>query len=119
MRLTRRQLRRTVRRVLKESMHGHLDGNISNIVLAASHEVAQAYGDITVQEVLETLQSMSEQEILDHSDPARYDTLEYGEYLVSTIRQIDYDTVLDKMWDLVNMGELADGYEDFFSLPGV
>ena len=118
MKISRQRLRRTVRRVLKESLHGHMDGNIADIVLHASHLVAEEYGDITVQDVLDTLHSMSDQDVIDHADPMNYDTLEYNEYLVSTIRQIDYEMVVDKMHELVDLGELADGYEDFFSLPG-
>ena len=34
MKFTRRQLRKTIRRVLKESVMGHLDGNISNEYLS-------------------------------------------------------------------------------------
>ena len=118
MRLTKPQLRRTIRRVLKESLHSHMDGNILDVVLHASRLVAEEWGDITVQDVLETLQKMPEQEVLGFADPMNYDTLEYNEYFVSTIRQIDYDSVVEKMWELVELGELADGYEDFFSLPG-
>ena len=128
MRLTKRQLKRIIREeytrlknrgLIKESLHSHMDGNILDVVLHASRLVAEEYGDITVQDVLETIQSMSEQEVLGFADPMSYDTLEYNEYFVSTIRQIDYDTVVEKMWELVELGELADGYEDFFSLPGV
>ena len=75
MRITSRELRRTIRRVLKESLHSHMDANISDIILYASQMVAEEYGDITVQDVLETLQSMPEQEILDYADPMSYDTL--------------------------------------------
>jgi len=107
------------RRMLRESLHSHMDANIADVVLHASHLVAEEYGDITVQDVLETIQSMSEQEVLGFADPMSYDTLEYNEYFVSTIRQIDYEMVVDKMYELVQLGELADGYEDFFSLPGV
>ena len=118
MRITRSQLRRTVRRVLNESLHSHMDGNIANIVLHAAHLVAEEYGDITVQDVVEVLHSMADHEVIDHADPMNYDTLEYNEYLVSNIRQIDYETVAEKMHELVDLGELADGYEDFFYLPG-
>ncbi len=118
MKISRQRLRRTVRRVLKESLHRHMDGNIADIVLHASHLVAEEYGDITVQDVLDTLHSMSDQDVIDHADPMNYDTLEYNQYLVSTIRQIDYDTVVEKMHELKSLGELEDGYEDFFSLPG-
>ena len=127
MRLTKRQLKRIIREeysrlqrrgLLRESLHSHMDGNIADVVLHASRLVAEEYGDITVQDVLETMQSMPEQEVLGFADPMTYDTLEYNEYFVSAIRQIDYDTVVEKMWELVDLGELADGYEDFFSLPG-
>jgi len=127
MRLTKRQLKQIIREeysrlqrrgLIKESLHSHMDGNILDVVLHASQLVAEEYGEITVQDVLETMQSMPEQEVIDHADPMNHDTFEYNEYFVSTIRQIDYDTVAEKMWELVELGELADGYEDFFSLPG-
>ena len=94
-----------------------MDGNIANLVLHAAQLVAEEYGDITVQDVLETLQSMPEEEVIAHADPMSYDTLEYNQYFVSTIKQIDYDTVVEKMFELKDLGELEDGYEDFFSLP--
>ena len=106
------------RRILRESLHGHMDGNITNLVLHACHLAGGEFADITVQDVLEKLQTMSEAEVIKHADPARYDTLEYNEYFVSAIRQIDYQTVTDKMFELVELGELEDGYEDFFGLPG-
>jgi len=112
------EARRRRRRMLRESLHGHMDGNIMNLVLHAAQLVGAEYGDITVSDVLKKLQKMPEQEVIDHADPMGYDSLEYNEYFVSTIRQIDYDTVVEKMWELVEHGELADGYEDFFSLPG-
>ena len=118
MRITETQLRRTVRKVLKESLHSHMDGNLADLVLHASHLVAEEYGDITVQDVLETLQSLTDEEIMSHADPMNYDTGKYTEYFASAVRQMDYDQVVEKMYELKDLGELEDGYEDFFSLPG-
>ena len=118
MRITETQLRRTIRKVLKESLHSHMDGNLADIVLHATHLVAEEYGDITVHDVLITLQSLTDEEIMSHADPMNYDSGKYAEYFVSTVRQMDYDQVVEKMYELKDLGELADGYEDFFSLPG-
>ena len=119
MRLTRRQLRRTVRRVLKESLMSHMDGNIMNIILYASQQIGEEYGDIVVDDVLKRIQQMSDEEIISNADPARYPAEHYNPALIDAVRQLDYNMVVDQMWELVELGELADGYEDFFSLPGV
>ena len=118
MRITRSRLRRTIRRVLKESLHGHMDGNIADIILHATHLVAEEYGDITVHDVMITLQSLTDEEIMSHADPMNYDSGEYAEYFLSVVRDMDYDQVVGKMYELKDLGELEDGYEDFFSLPG-
>ena len=118
MRLTRTQLRRTIRRVLKESLMGHMDGNITNVILHASQIIGHEYGDIVPDDVLEKIKGMSDEEIMSHADADRYPIEDYNPALLDAVRQLDYNMVVDKMWELVELGELADGYDDFFSLPG-
>jgi len=121
MKITRRQLRRTLRRVLRESVMGHMDGDINNLIFHASQLVAEEYGDITVQDVLETIQAMTDQEIASLADPsgARPQAKEdYIEFFVQTVQELSYEEIVEQMFRLVELGELADGYEDFFSLPG-
>ena len=116
MRITKNRLRRTIRRVLKESLHGHMDGNLSNIILHACQLVDEEFGEITVHDVMITLQSLTDEEILSHADPMNYGQSEYGQYFVDTVRSVDYDMTVEKMYELVELGELSDGYEDFFSI---
>ena len=95
-----------------------MDGNLANIVLHATHLAGEEYADITVHDVLITLQSLTDEEIMDHADPMTYDSGKYANYFVSAVRQMDYDQVVEKMYELKSLGELEDGYEDFFSIPG-
>ena len=74
MKISKQRLRRTIRRVLKESLHSHMDGNLANIVLHATHLAGEEYADITVQDVLNILQSLTDEEIMDHADPMTYDS---------------------------------------------
>ena len=110
MRVTRRSLRRTLRKVIRESVHGHLDGELTNVVFAACQEVAEQYGDITVQDVLGEIASSSNDYLTTEVDP------EHAEYFAEAIRNMDYDDILDRMHQLVDLGELSGGYEDFFEL---
>ena len=116
MRITKNRLRRTIRRVLKESLHGHMDGNLSNIILHACQLVDDEFGEITVHDVMITLQSLSDEEIMSHSDPMNYGSSEYNPYFLETVRSVDYDMAVEKMYELVELGELSGGYEDFFEL---
>ena len=53
---------------------------------------------------------------MQHADPMNYGSSEYGSYFVDTVRTVDYDMAVEKMYELVEMGELSGGYEDFFEL---
>ena len=119
MKITRRHLRRTIRRVLKESVMGHMDGDINNLIFHAAQVVAEEYGDITVQDVLDTIQSMSDQEIAGLADPsgtraeAKQD---YIDFFVRTVQELSYEEIVEHMFRLVELGELSGGYEDFFEM---
>ena len=110
MRVTRRSLRRTLRKVIRESVHGHLDGELTNVVFAACQEVAAEYGDITVQDVVDEIASRNNDYLTTEVDP------EHAEYFAEAVRNMGYDDVLDRMFQLVELGELSGGYEDFFEL---
>jgi len=116
MRITKSRLQRTLRRVLKESLHGHMDGNLSNIILHACQLVDEEYAEITVHDVMITLQSLTDEEIMQHADSMNYGSSEYDPYFLDTVRSVDYDMTVEKMYELVEMGELSGGYEDFFEL---
>ena len=121
MKITKRQLRKTIRRVLKESVMGHLDGNISNLVFHAVQEVAEEYAEITVDDVLGCIESMTDETLEMIADPSGVrpeGEQDYIDFFISSARELDYEMVLEKMFELVDMGELADGYEDIFTLPG-
>ena len=119
MKITRKQLRKTIQRVLKESVMSNMDGNISNIVFHAAQMVGEEFGDITVDDVLKKISSMNDQHIAAYADPSGISSQRAQNYIdlfVSSARELDYEMVLEKMLDLVDMGELAGGYEDMFEL---
>jgi len=121
MRISRQRLRRTVRRVLKESVHSRLDGELTNVVFAAVQDADTKYAEITVDDVIEFMGFMSDADIAamvvepDSTDP---EDIQMGEYFVDAARNMSYEDVRMKMMELVSMGELQDDLEDFFSLPG-
>ena len=96
--------------------HKFIGENLSNIILHACHLVDEEFGEITVQDVMTTLQSLTDQEIMEHADSMNYGSSEYDPYFLDTVRSVDYDMAVEKMHELVEMGELSDGYEDFFEL---
>ena len=120
MKIKMSNLRRTVRRVLKESMHSHLDGELTNVVFSAVQDADKQYADITVEDVLSAMALISDEEIVamvvepTSTDP---EDIQLGEYVVDLAREMSYEDVRLKMMELVSMGELVDDYEDFFSMP--
>jgi len=98
---------------------GHMDGNINNLILHATQEVAEEYADITVDDVLTSIQSMSPEEIADHADPSGVrpeGSQDYIDYFVETAQQLSYEEIVEQMYRLVELGFLSGGYEDFFEL---
>ena len=106
MKITKRQLRK----IIKESVHGHLDGELTNLVFAMAQEVNEKYNEITVQDVLEKIASTPDTWVANMVNPRLAD------YFVSSVRKMTYEDIVDRMHQLVDMGELADGYEDFFEI---
>ena len=96
MRLTKTQLRTTIRKVLRESMKD-LYSEIQNEILAVGQDFG---GELTVQDALDHLANEFE------GTKGMY-TSESG---------MSYDEVLGIMWEMVDAGLLTDGYEDFFSV---
>jgi len=120
MKIKMSKLRRTVRRVLKESMHSHLDGELTNVVFSAVQDADEQYADITVEDVLSAMALIPDEEIVamvvepTSTDP---EDIQLGEYFVDLAREMSYEDVRLKMMELVSMGELVDDHEDFFSMP--
>lgn len=120
MKIKMSKLRRTVRRILKESMHSHLDGELTNVVFSAVQDADKQYADITVEDVLSAMALISDEEIVamvvepTSTDP---EDIQLGEYFVDLAREMSYEDVRLKMMELVSMGELVDDHEDFFSMP--
>lgn len=106
MKITKRQLQK----IIKESVHSHLDAELTNLVFAMAQEVDQKYGEITVQDVLEKIASTPDTWVSNMVEP------KLADYFVSSVRQMTYEDVVDRMHQLVDMGELTDGYEDFFEM---
>lgn len=119
MRISITQLRKTIRRVLKEGVQSHLDGNLLNLVFAASQDVAEEYGEITVQDVEERIARMGGKELEMLAEPVGGDDRLYIDMWMDAVSTLTYETIVDYMFRLVEMGELADGYEDFFTLAKV
>ena len=104
-------------------MHGHMYGDLSNLVLHAAQEAGREYGgELTVDDVMEQIARMPKNNIASMADPSGYGNRPeavkiYREYFVESAKGLEYETVVDIMHDLVELGELTDGYEDFFYLP--
>lgn len=98
MRITKSQLRRTVRRVIKESMKD-LYGDVQNEILALAQDQG---GEVTVQDVVDYLSEFA-------NDPL-------GDHRANHVGAMEYEEVLQIMADMVEAGLLIDGYEDFFSV---
>ena len=96
MRIRRNKLRRTLRRVIKESMK-ELYGDIQNEILYIGQE---QHGEIVVQDVVDYLQNYA-------NDPLGDPRAEYA-------AGMSYEEVRQIMMDMVADGMLTDGYEDFF-----
>lgn len=94
MRLSKTHLRRTIRRVLKESMKD-LFGEIQNEILMVGQDLG---GELTVQDAVEHLATA------------------FGGAGGAYASEMSYDEVLDIMLGMVDSGMLTDGYEDFFSV---
>ncbi len=114
-------LRRTIRRVLKESVHSHLDGELTNVVFSAAQDADTKYAEITVDDVIEFIGFMSDESIASmvyaEPDSPTTEDIQMGEYFVDAVRNMSYEDVRMKMMELVSMGELQDDLEDFFSVP--
>ena len=120
MKITMSKLRRTIRQVLKESVHSHLDGELTNVVFAAVQDADTKYAEITVDDVIEFMGFMSDADIaamVVEPDSTEPEDIQMGEYFVQAARNMSYEDVRMKMMELVSMGELQDDLEDFFSVP--
>ena len=121
MKIKMSRLRRTLRRVLKESVHSHLDGELTNVVFAAVQDADTKYAEITVDDVIEFMGFMSDESIASmvyaEPDNPTPEDIQMGEYFVDAARNMSYEDVRMKMMELVSMGELKDDLEDFFSVP--
>ena len=109
MKITKRQLRR----IIKESIHSQLDGELTNLVFLAAQEVDKEHGEITVQDVVDEIKRM------DSKGQIYYDDPRFQDYFVSAAREMAYEDVVNRMQELVTMGELNDDLEDFYSMRKV
>ena len=114
MKLSKRQLKRIIReekqKLINESVHSHLDGELTNVVFAAAQEVNETYAEITVDDVQEAIAGMPDEELAVIVEPSLSD------YFVQSVRQMTYEDIVDKLFQLVDMGILSGGYEDFFEM---
>lgn len=103
--------RKNIRRIVRESVHGHLDGELTNLVFSAAQEVYREWEEITGQDILDKLDHMPDKWIASMVEPRLAD------YFVSAAREMTYEDIINRMQELVQIGELVDGYEDFFYMP--
>lgn len=96
--MSKTRLRRTIRRVIKESMK-ELYGDIQNEILYIGQEQG---GELVVQDVVDYLQNYAD-------DPL-------GDPRANYVSAMTYDEVLQIMFDMVDAGMLTGGYEDFFDV---
>tara|TARA_A100001015_G_C14982939_1_gene710262 strand:+ start:389 stop:958 length:570 start_codon:yes stop_codon:yes gene_type:complete len=113
MKITNKNLKRIIReekiKLLKESVHSRLDAELTNVVYEAAQMVAEQYAEITVQDVESTIRDILTDEYLAGLVEPRLSA-----YFVESVRAMTYEDVVDRMQELVQLGELTDGYEDFF-----
>ena len=127
MKITKSQLRRIVREskrtLLRESVHSQLDAELTNLVFVAAQELDvsitaatqsampfEGIEEITAQDVDDFIGSMPNQKIAMMVDP------NMSKYFVEAARAMTYEDIVDRMYQLVEMGELTGGYEDFFGM---
>jgi len=114
MKLSKMQIKRIIReekqKLIIESVHGRLDAELTNVVFAAAQEVNEEYAEITVQDVEDTIAGMTNDILANMVEPR------VADYFVKSVREMTYEDIVDRMFALVDMGELAGGYEDFFYL---
>ena len=114
MKITKRQLKRIIKeekaKLVKESIHSELDGELTNLVFMAAQEVDEQYAEITVQDVVDEIKRMDKEGQIYYSDPRLQD------YFVEAAREMTYEDVVNRMQELVSLGELNDDLEDFYSM---
>ncbi len=106
MKITKRQLKK----IIQESVHSQMDSEITNLVFLAAQEVDEQYAEITVQDVVDEIKEMDRENRISYDDPRLQD------YFITTVREMTYEDVADRMMQLVDLGELTGGYEDFYSM---
>ena len=115
MKITKNQLKRIIKeekqKLIIESVHSHLDTELTNVVFAAAQEVDAEYSEITVEDVESFIKDGFTDEYLSELVEPRL-----SDYFVQSVRQMTYEDIVDRMHQLVQMGDLNDGYEDFFSM---
>ena len=111
MRITRRKLRK----IIQEAINSSLMQNqaIQSYVLLWCRAVDAKYGEITVDDVLGKIQGDTRMDI---GDGQLWEYVEEGSPEAEWILDCDYDDLVAIMWQMVERGTLADGYEDFFEL---
>ena len=120
MRLTKRQLKRIIReekRRINESMKD-MHSELTNIVFDAAQIVAEEYAEITVDDVMREIEAMDDVYIAEYGAEALGSRVP-GDMFVEFVRNMTYEEVVDHMQEFVSMGELADGYEDIYTMPGM
>ena len=120
MKIAKNKLKRLIReeynrvKLIKESIHSQLAGELTNLVFMVAQEVDEEYGEITVQDVVDEIRGMDMEGMINFD----YDfaSPKYHDYFVSMAKEMTYEDIVDRMQELVRMGELNDDLEDFYSL---
>lgn len=125
MRTTRRQLRKTIRRVLTEmSVHSQMDGDIKNIILYAAQEASGFMKHFGQNIVFEELNAMSDLDILTAAgwDPNSLtpdgSNQDMVDYLIQSTRSIaaDKNELKRVLFELVDEEFLVHNPDGTFSM---
>ena len=120
MKIAKNKLKRIIReeynrvKLIKESVHSQLDGELTNLVFLAAQEVNERYTEITVQDVVDEINRMDEEGIINYD--YEFASPNHHDYFVSAAKEMTYEDVADRMHQLIDLGELTGGYEDFFEM---
>ena len=117
MKISTRRLRRTIRRVIKESMHSQMDAVIKNIVGYACQEAAAFMRNFGHAIVFEELNAMSDQDIISSAGYSDVDP-ERDKYLVQAVRTTasDKNELKRVLFELVDEGLLVHNRDGSFGL---
>ena len=115
MRITKQSLRQAIRIALKENINSAVIRSkaIQDYVLMFCRAVDAKYGEITVDDVLNRISADTRGDI---GEFQLFDYVEEGSPEANFLLECDYNDLVAVMMNMVEVGTLSDGYEDFYAL---